>query len=330
MKASSIAAHAVLLGWCCLAIMWTGAVMAADCNPIPNSRLDTQDQVTNFQQLYGPCDTVVGALKIQYSTINDLSGLAELKIITGYLLVYYTTNLPSLAGLDGLTEVGDVSIEHADLLTNLSGLQNLRSIGDLRVVRNASLSNLNGLPQTLPSVFNLAVFGNPLMTSLEGMPAFGEIQHSLRIGENDKLADISALGNSSFPVGDSPQVDISVNWNANLTSLTGLPAIDKVNSLSITENCALRSLGGVEGLIEVWSDLTVVRNPALGDCSSLKTVLDEVDDGATGPSAGDPPDAPNLISIEGNLVGCNSMSQILTTDPGDNIFANGLEGCPIR
>jgi hypothetical protein len=303
---------------------------ATDCAPIPNSRLDTQDQVTNFQQLYGPCDTVDGPLTIQHSLINDLSGLADLKIITGYLLIYYTTNLPSLAGLEGLNQVGDVSIEHADLLTSLNGLQNLTSIGDLHVVRNARLPNLNGLPHELPSVFNLEVDGNPLMESLAGMPAFGEITHSLRIAENDNLADISALGDSSFPTADSPQIDIAVNWNPVLTSLAGLPGIDKVNALSITENCALRSLGALEGVIEVWESLVVVRNPALGDCSSLRVVLDEVDDATPGPSAGDPPDAPNVIWIEGNLVGCNSTNQILTTNPDHIIFANGLEGCPER
>jgi hypothetical protein len=269
-------------------------------------------------------------LKIQYSAINDLGGLAELKTITGYLLVYYTTNLPSLAGLDGLTEVGDIAIEHADLLTNLSGLENLTSIGSLSVVRNAKLPNLNGLPQALPSVFNLEIFGNPLMTSLEGMPAFGEIQHSLRIGENDSLSDISALEFSAFPVGDDADVDISVNRNPLLTSLSGLPPIDKIWSLSITENCVLKSLDGLEGLIEVWSGLVIFDNPVLGNCLAMRAVLDEVDDGAPGPATDpeDPPDSPGLpfITIERNYIGCNSLEQVLTIDPANIIFANQFEG----
>lgn len=326
--------RALLYSSCCIATMWAGPVAATDCAPIPNATLDTQVQVTNFQKLYGPCDTVAGPLKIMYPDIIDLTGLAGLQIVSGYLLLYSTTNLPSLAGLEGLTQVDDLSIEGATPLTSLAGLQNLTSIGDLHIVRNASLPNLNGLPQTLPSVFNLEVFGNPLMTSLEGMPAFGEITHSLRIGENDMLTDISALGPSSFPIGDSPNVDISVNRNPLLISLFGLPAVDKVWTLSITDNCTLNSLGGLESLIEVWSGLVIFNNPALSDCSALNAVLDEVDDGIVGPSVGpeNPPDSPGLpgIWIEANLVGCNSMDQILATIPGDIVFANGLEGCVVH
>jgi hypothetical protein len=318
---------------CCIATIWAGPVAAVDCGAIPNSRLSTQDQVTNFQALYGPCDTVVGNLIIEYADISDLTGLAGLKSVSGSLLLYYTTNLPSLAGLEGLTQVGELGIEAARLLTSLAGLENLASTGSLHIVRNANLPDLNGLPQTLPSVFNLEVFGNPRMTSLEGMPAFGEISHSLRIGENDILADITALGSSSFPVGDSPQVDISVNSNPLLTSLSGLPATDKVQTLSITDNCALSSLGGLESLVEVWSGLVIFDNTALSDCSALKVVLDDVDDGTAGPSFGpeDPPDSPGLafIWIEKNLVGCNSMGQILATAPAEIIFANGLEGCVV-
>ena len=317
----------------CVTMMWVCPVAATDCTLIPNSTLNTQDQVTNFQQLYGPCNTVAGSLTIKFPAIIDLTGLAGLQIVSGSLLLYNTTNLPSLAGLEGLTQVGDLSIEGATLLTDLAGLKSLVSIGDLHIVRNANLPDLNGLPQTLPSVFNLSVFGNPRMTSLEGMPAFGEISHSLRIGENDILADIAALGSSSFPVGDSPQVDISVNSNPLLTSLSGLPATDKVQTLSITDNCALSSLGGLESLVEVWSGLVIFDNIALSDCSALKVVLDDVDDGTAGPSFGpeDPPDSPGLafIWIEKNLVGCNSMGQILATAPAEIIFANGLEGCVV-
>lgn len=313
------------LAWC-IALLWSGPVAAANCAAIPNETLSTQNQVTNFQELYGPCDTVAGNLIIEFADFSDLNGLAGLNAVVGYFLLYYTSNLSSLVGLEGLTQVGDLSIESANLLTSLAGLQNLTSIGGLDILRNANLPNLVGLPSTLASVQNLVISGNPKMTSLDGMPAIGEITGAVQITENDMLANIAALAASGFPVGDTPQVDISIAVNPSLTSLSGLPQIDKVWTLGITSNTALSSLGGLEGLVEIWDGLTVIFNPALSDCNALRTVLDEVDDGAPGPSTdpGDPPDSPGVgyIWFEGNLDSCNSIAQIFD----DTIFADGFEG----
>lgn len=312
------------IAWC-IATTWAGPVAAVDCGAIPNSTLSTQDQVTNFQALYGQCDTVVGDLIIEYADISDLTGLAGLKSISGNLLLYYTTSLPSLAGLEGLTEVGDLYIEAARLLTSLDGLQNLASIGSINILRNANLPNLLGLPSTLASVSYLEILGNPMMSSLEGMPAIGEITVGVQISENNKLANIEALASSGFPASDTPQVGITFAKNPSLTSLSGLPAIDKVGSLAIAENAILTSLGGLESLVEIWDSMVVIYNPALSDCSALTTVLDAVDDGAVGPSAdpGDPPDSPGLgfIWMEGNHGGCNSIKEILD----GLILADGFE-----
>ena len=309
----------------CVANAWAGPAMAANCSAIPNSTLSTQNQVTNFQVLYGPCDTVSVDLIIESSEINDLSGLAGIETITGALLFYYPVNLPSLAGLEGLTQVGGLSIEGADLLTGLTGLQNLASIGSLFIQNNASLANLDGLPSVLPGVNNLSISGNPKMTSLDGMPAIAEITGLVQIGENALLANVTGMAASGFPTGDTPQVDISVSGNPSLTALAGLPPIDKVWSLGISENNVLVSLNGLNNLVEIWEGLTIVANPALKDCSVLATVLDEIDDGAPGPSTDpdSPPDSPGVdhILIEGNIAGCNSLGEILAS----GIFSDGFE-----
>jgi len=310
----------------CIATIWAGPVAAIDCGAIPNSRLSTQEQVTNFQAFYGPCDSVVGDLIIEYADISDLTGLAGLNSVSGSLLLYYTTSLPNLTGLEGLTGVGDLYIEAARLLTSLDGLQNLVSIDGLHILRNANLPNLVGLPSTLASVSNLEISGNPMMSDLEGIPAIGEITRSVHISRNDKLANIEALGSSGFPASDTPQVDVTISQNPLLASLSGLPAIDKIGSLAITENTMLTSLSGLESLVEIWDGLVVINSPALRDCSALTTVLDAVDDGAVGPSTdpGEPPDSPGLafILMEGNHDGCNSIKEILDGLILDDGFEN--------
>jgi hypothetical protein len=55
----AMAMHGILSRWLeslfyvgsCIATVWASAVLATDCAPIPDSRLDTQDRITNFQQL---------------------------------------------------------------------------------------------------------------------------------------------------------------------------------------------------------------------------------------------------------------------------------------
>lgn len=312
----------------CLGLVLTSPAWATNCGAIPNGTLSTQDQVTNFQQYYGPCDTIVANLEIESADISDLTSLGDLTTIGGVLSLYYTTSLPSLGGLQGLTSLGGLGIEGANALTSLAGLQNLTAIGSLFIMNNELLPNLNGLPSTLAGVENLVVFGNPSMTSLSGLPVIGALTGILNIGDNLLLNSMAALGSSQIPVGVQPQIAFTISGNPMLTSLAGLPSVDKLWGLGVSENALLSSLAGLEGLVEVWEGISVYDNPVLSDCSVLATVLDDVDDGDAGPTFDPayPPDGPGEDPfLSGNLNGCNSIEQILVVDPDDLILEDGFE-----
>lgn len=312
----------------CLGLVLTSPAWAINCRAIPNGTLSNQDQVTNFQQYYGPCDTIVGDLGIEFADISDLTPLGNLTTIGGVLSFYYTTSLPSLGGLEGLTSVGGLGIEGANALTSLAGLQNLTAVGSLFIMNNDLLPNLNGLPSTLAGLENLMVFGNASMTTLSGLPVIGALTGILNISDNFLLNSMAALGSSQIPGGVEPQISVNISGNPMLTSLAGLPSVDKLWGLGVSENATLSHLTGLEGLVEVWEGLSVNDNPALSDCSLLATVLDDVDDGAAGPTVDPayPPDSPGENTfLSGNLSGCNSIEQVLGVDPDDLILEDGFE-----
>ena len=77
----------------------------------------------------------------------------------------------------------------------------------------------------------------------------------------------------------------------------------------------------------------VRENTNLSDCSVLKKVLDDVDDGFPGPNDSNPDFPPdvdwNAQSGEGmlglNAAGCNTIEQILGSGSGEEVFIDGFE-----
>src|SRR5690606_39524006 len=95
--------------------------------------LSSQQQVNDFATVYKNCTTIPGNVMIGtpygLTDIHDLSPLAGIRSIGGYLNISNNPDHASLHGLEGLISVdGYLNIFNDDRLMTLEGLRNLASV----------------------------------------------------------------------------------------------------------------------------------------------------------------------------------------------------------
>lgn len=238
--------------------------------------LSSQAEVDAFD-----CSEITGSLAIDGGDIVDLTPLAELTSVGGYITIYGNLALISLAGLEGLTSVGGgLDIRYNDALPSLAGLGGLTgSVGGYLTIRsNTALTSLAGLEGISSIGGYLFVKDNDALPSLAALEGLTSLR-GLFIDNNDALTSLAALEGLSS-VGDR----LSISDNVALTSLTGLEGLTSVGgSLNIYGNVALTSLAGLEGLTSVGEFLQVVHNAALSDCAcGLRSLISGDPPGFTG------------------------------------------------
>ncbi len=198
-------------------------------------------------------------------------------------------NLTSLAGLAGVTEVGDLDLANNGLLS-LTGLASLQTVeGRLSIDGEPNLPTAS-----LPALVNadyLDFESNGSLTSISA-PLLEQVG-----GINDTSGWLvfrtNALLNSvGFPSLHTVVGDLKVEDNANLPNLDGFSTLigDLINlriaeNASLTDISGLLGLGGHDGTDPIFhGDFEVTDNYLLGD-ANVVTFLTTLD---TDPAKGDP------------------------------------------
>jgi len=108
----------------------------AQC-PTTDMILTSQEDVDNFALDYPDCTdlSIHMTIRENFTTpIINLSGLANITMITGELEISHNDDLTSLEGLENVTTIpGELYINSNDGLTSLTGLENLNSVGALNI-----------------------------------------------------------------------------------------------------------------------------------------------------------------------------------------------------
>ncbi len=187
--------------------------------------------------------------------------------ITGYLLVYNTSLIYDLDGLEYLTEVGgDLSVVNNTDLVDIDGLNNITSVGgNLFIVSNSSLTSLAGLSNITAVGIGVIIRGNDSLSNLNGLGNITAVGGDLEISGNDSLSNLNGLGNITAVDGD-----LEIFNNAALTSL-GLSSLTTVNgNFTITNNPVLlrtlarellKQLTGFTGAVAIENNLTMATIP---------------------------------------------------------------------
>jgi len=344
------------------------SVYAVDCSTDdgwPSIYLVTQTDVDNFQDVYGPCDTITRDLGLS-GTFANFDGLSDIIHITGDLgfgqmAVPGLSTFPNLLMIDGnlsfssttggsnsslsafpaLTSLGGLSIDDSNHITSLSGLTSLTTLGSIKLFNVRNLPDLTGLP-VYSGVAPILSFGSmDMLQSLDGLSAVTGVQQFL-LEDNPMLTSISALAGSVFSDTydhpfDQGIPNLSISNNPKLSSLNGVPSVlppGSFGTLIIGDAPLITSLNVLDGVVEVWGDFGIFENSALSDCSSLTKLLDEFDDSFPGPNdfSSDPfafpPDVTNQFyppTLQSNAAGCRSIAEILGRSSEDGVFMDSFE-----
>ncbi|MBK7427321.1 MAG: T9SS type A sorting domain-containing protein [Saprospiraceae bacterium] len=227
-------------------------------------------------------------MRINGANITDLSPLAALSTVGGYLYFFSNGSLTNLDGLENLTAVGGLlEIGFNASLTNLDGLANLNSVGGrVAISNNASLTNLDGLANLNSVGGELSITSNTALTNIDGLAALNSVAY------------------------------VFIGTNVSLTNLDGLANLTAVEDLYIESNDALTNIGGLDALTSVGGELSIFNNAALSACCDVYDLIN----GLNGKSV------TGSISISGNATGCESVAVINTDADGDGM-ADCIDNC---
>jgi len=229
----------ISLTWVFL-LCWAPASKALDCSP-NDIELASQVEIDNFQSLYGPCDEIIGDLRIHGLSVESLVPLSSLTKVGGYFLLDAGPLLTSLDGLSGIVSIGgDLDIGGNHALENVDGLSSLVTVGTLRLWGLPALQNLDGFSnlETVKGSLEIIQLDSQLITALSGFEGLVSIGANLLIQLNPWVTTVK--GFSNLEVLDS----LVISHNMVVEEISGFDSLTLVRYLEI-DNCPeLLSIGG--------------------------------------------------------------------------------------
>jgi hypothetical protein len=315
--------------------------------------LTSQLHVDSFQNTFGPCDTVEGALQIggvgaEDNDITSLEPLAGLIAIGEILRIGYLS-LSDLHGLHSLNSVGGIYLFDNANVENIDVFANIEMVaGPVAIWRSPVLQNIDGLSNITFIGEDLTLSDLPLVTTLLPLQDLTSVASNIEFGGiflgNIGISDLAGLENITVLDGQ-----LQLYFNSALLSLEGFPqAISSLQSLDFYKNYALRDISALSGITAIdgdypegrfflaYSDLrrlhglenlqrvnlgfSLIYNLRLRDCSALRRLFDEVDDGSPGPNVAPIPDVSGTVHFVANAGTCNSWQGMF-----DYIFWDDFE-----
>jgi hypothetical protein len=207
--------------------------------------------------------------------------------------------ITSLAALDGINSVNELDLDHTGL-TAIDTRRPLGIYGKLTVTGNAKLTNLAQLSFETAST-GILIDGNAALATLDPLglddPKLAEVDGDVAITGNAALISVplknvtkvtgslTVSGNATVKLIDLSKLaatgHLEIADNAQLTTLTGLPATTINGDFAIRNNAALTALGAMSALYRVTGNLTIDHNAALGNLAAFTTSVKFVDQGLT-------------------------------------------------
>ena len=243
-------------------------------------------------------DTVWNLAIVHNNSLLDLSGMNNLRSLSGSFISYITNNnsLSTLVGLENLSCLNDyIVIGDNPNLTVLTTFPNLHYInGTLSIINNDSLLNLNGFEELDSINGHLNIDDNNNLVDIQGLENLVKVSNSLSLEANYSLQGLGGLVSLEYIGGG-----LSINGCNELISLSGLDSLKEVNgNLNINENNSLQNLSGINNIeSESIMNLSITYNPQLSTCE-VQSVCDYL----ANPN-GD-------IQIYVNATGCNNSVEV--------------------
>lgn len=212
-------------------------------------RLSSLEGIHNLQ-------VVENDVHIEFNEITDLSGLARLDSVYGYLLLHGNLRIKDLDGLQSLAHVGDLLyLWDNDSLQHINHLSALNSVKSVNFYRNDRLTDISMMRRFKKLTGSLSIKENTQLTDLTGLDSLVTIgEYFTLAGPQYHLDKLSSL--------DTVVGKLTLEFNPDLTDLSGLGYIKHLGALEIWANGSLSEISGFDSL-EYVGDLNVDNNPVL-------------------------------------------------------------------
>ncbi|MFZ1678216.1 MAG: T9SS type A sorting domain-containing protein [Saprospiraceae bacterium] len=252
--------------------------------------LSRQTQIDSFPYYFPVCDFYKGSMTIKERTAGDiqnLTGLTQIKAISGNLSILDNAALISLAGLDSLHELGGSIFINRNLsLTDLSPLKNIDAktlntnyfnVQHFQIIDNPNLSGCSIEPicqtLTVPSAKYTIAGNSQMCENPEMVIEFCDLPHTCDPGTFYVQKNVD-----QFPIkypkcttigGDFNIIDLSSDPVIDLTPLSQLTAVDGEIRIQAYE---LESLDGLENITQINGDIRLYDNPLLKDIQAIRNI----------------------------------------------------------
>ncbi len=272
----------------------------ADCIcPAGEIQLNSQADVNNFLVNYPNCTQIPGQLVISGPDITDLSPLANITSIEGYLIIGFNATLADLQGLSNLQSVGgNFTVGINPALPSLNGLSALNSVGGtLTVGLIPNLNNLQGLN-------NLQFVGGSLVLSelsaiqnLDALSNLNTVEGDLIVTNNGLLADFSGI----CPLISTGTIGGNQTFASNAAEFVAGDCFCPAGDIELTSQAAVESFAATYPNCKNLPGNLNIRGREVLDLSPLSQLetiagnLEIFDVGSTAFAF------TNLVSIGGNL-----------------------------
>jgi hypothetical protein len=195
--------------------------------------------------------------------VTDLGGLWCVRSVALGLAIQDAPDLTTLHGLDGVTDLGALSLGHLPALRDTSGLSALaRVAGDIGIWNVPALPAL-ALPSLLWVEGDVIVQDAPELDQIDDLRSLGGLQGGLRL-QGDGLTDLSGLDRLGRVVGP-----VHLTGLQGEAALDGLTRLSEAGGLSVETAPGLLDVDGLADLRRVRGDLVLADLPDLEDLSGL-------------------------------------------------------------
>ena len=114
-----------------------------------------------------------------------------------FILILALSSLLAFVGLCAIT----APLLPGIVFTSLAGLEGLTSVGSLTLIQNLALQNIDALTGLTSLEADLQIVGNRSLTSLQGLSGIEVVPGNLTISNNDQLVSLAADGDTAAQWG---------------------------------------------------------------------------------------------------------------------------------
>ncbi len=255
-----------------------------------------------------------------------LAGLADLRQVDGDFAILSNAVLTDLSPVACLRTVnGWLRLSFMPLLTNLAGLEGLEFVRQLQL-RATAVANVDE-PLALKGVAKIDLFDNPELEELGAVEGW-EIASDeivLQMGNNPKLKDLLGFAGLLAQAGPEVEVAVQVFDSPGMTSLKGLEAMTH-GHLVLSGLVKVADLEPLANLTTAGS-VTMSDMPLLTSLHGLHNLKSVGGTFSLGACTNGGPDSPGMDGLK-DLQGLDSLTQVSAFGLANNKAMTGLGGAP--